>query len=329
MKTIKIWYADAGLYTRADMEKFFLTKLLKTKYKVELTDHPDYLFYNVFGNEHHRYDCVRIFYTGENVVPNFNYCDYALGFHHLTFEDRYMRLPLWAWKNEAALKLEKKEAVGREALNRRFCNQVVSNIKQTDGMREAFFERLNAYKTVDSGGKYKNNVGGPVADKRAFQARYKFSLAFENIAARGYCTEKIFDAFRAGSVPVYYGDETAVADFNPEAFINVHDYASIDEAVEAIQKLDSDDTAYLKMLNAPVYKTGRFPVQYGSEAILDFLSGIIEAGPVAARRRTLIKPYADIDYTHIKNRDLRLILKHILHQTGMKLCRFFYRKKRG
>lgn len=31
-------------------------------------------------------------------------------------------------------------------------------------IRDDFFEILNAYKRVDSGGRWKNNIGGPIGD---------------------------------------------------------------------------------------------------------------------------------------------------------------------
>lgn len=47
---------------------------------------------------------------------------------------------------------------------------------------------------------------GPVDDKIALLARARFSLAHENCRdLEGYVTEKLFDCFRAGCVPVYVG----------------------------------------------------------------------------------------------------------------------------
>ena len=48
--------------------------------------------------------------------------------------------------------------------------------------------------------------------------------AFENTYAPGYTTEKIMDAFASGCVPIYYGDPLVVQDFNPDSFINAHDF---------------------------------------------------------------------------------------------------------
>ena len=40
-------------------------------------------------------NCVKIFYTQENLCPDFNYADYAIGFDNIEFEDRYLQFPIY------------------------------------------------------------------------------------------------------------------------------------------------------------------------------------------------------------------------------------------
>lgn len=80
------------------------------------------------------------------------------------------------------------------------------------------------YKKVDSGGKYKNNIGKPVENKRDFQMTHKFVIAFENTSTRGYTTEKIIGAYAAGAVPIYWGDPDVAMTFNTKSFINCNEY---------------------------------------------------------------------------------------------------------
>jgi hypothetical protein len=69
---------------------------LKEFYDVELSSNPDYCFFSIYGFEHLKYiNCVKISFIGENIVPDFNFCDYALGFQYLEFDDRYKRFPLY------------------------------------------------------------------------------------------------------------------------------------------------------------------------------------------------------------------------------------------
>lgn len=250
-RTIKIQFVDFwDGFNKHDNE--FLT-VLKEKYEVKLSDNPDYLFYSGFGFQHLKYNCIRIFYTGECITPNFNECDYAISFDRMNFGDRFIRIPLYnlfQYKSEF-LSLFNRSKFTKQDLEKKegFCSFVVSNCF-ADDVRTVFFDKLSAYKTISSGGRFRNNIGGAVADKKAFQSKYKFAIAFENTSYDGYCTEKLMEAFVAGTIPIYWGDPNVVKDFNPEAFINAHDYASFDEVVARVKAVDQDDNLYLKIRNA-------------------------------------------------------------------------------
>lgn len=257
-------------------EKSLFYQLLSEKYEIELSETPDYLFCSVFGDEHLRYDCVKIFYTGENQCPDFNLYDYAIGFDRLTLGDRYFRLPIYyLYANDFAAMQAKHEI---ENLDGKvdFCSFVYSN-NNASPHREQFLNKLNEYKTVSSGGRYRNNVGGPVADKLQFQLTHKFSIAFENSSYPGYCTEKLVQAFAARTIPIYWGDEQVAESFNEGAFINCHRYSSWDEVVEEVKRIDQDDTLCLQMLQTPALQ---HPEEDGREATLhrltDFLCHIID-----------------------------------------------------
>jgi len=250
-KQIRIKFVD--LFDNFSPDTFFLYKLLKERYEVILSDTPDYVFYSVFGNEHLNYtDSVLIFWTGENQCPDFNECDYAIGFEHLTFGDRYLRYPLYLSFKDYPLILTKHQ-VDENILSRKslFCSFVYSNTNASP-LRKQFYDLLSAYKPISSGGKYLNNIGGsPVPDKLVFEQQAKFSIAFENASHSGYTTEKIMQSFAAGTVPVYWGDPSVTESFNAKSFINCQDYPSLEAVVEEIKRLDQDDAAYLEMLRRP------------------------------------------------------------------------------
>ena len=248
MKTIRIKFV--GRFAERDKQDFMA--VLSKRYVVEETDNPDYIFYGDSDYSYLDYDCVRIFYTGECITPNFNECDYAIAFDHISYGDRYARIPLYnlfQYKSNYE-KLFNRPAFGKEDLNKKkgFCNFVVSNCFAFD-KRSIFFEELSKYKRVASGGRYKNNVGGPVKDKLEFQRDYKFSIAFENCSHSGYTTEKIMEAFVAGTIPIYYGDPDVAKDFNSKAFVNVHEFGSFEEAIERVKEIDNNDDLYIQMMN--------------------------------------------------------------------------------
>jgi len=82
---------------------------------------------------------------------------------------------------------------------------------------------------------------GPIADKIALLRRARFCLAHENCRdLPGYVTEKLFDAFRAGCVPVYVGPKE-IADLVPSGcFIDGRAFASPAELDAFLRSVDDD-----------------------------------------------------------------------------------------
>ena len=214
-------------------DNYFTRALTKRGYTIQYctapADKPDFVICGTFGHQALNYDCCRIQFSGEDSWPDLNLYDYAMGFPDFAYQGRYLRLPLYAMRDTWAPALHKHEHPDAYYLDRPgFCCCVVSNDFSAE--RNAFMETLMQRGLLDSGGGYRNNVGGPVADKTAFQQNYRFALAYENSADPGYCTEKIADAFAAGAVPVYWGDPEVKGEFNPESFLcaadlNLYDYA--------------------------------------------------------------------------------------------------------
>ena len=255
MNTIKLKFVD--FWMGFDPCDNFLINLLKQRYNIELSESPDYLIFSVFGYTNLNYEnCIKIFYTGENLTPDFNICDYAIGFDYLSFGDRYMRLPLYvAYGIE---KLAQPKVIDREkVLNRKFCSYVVSN-NIGSPERGRFFHLLSEYKKVDSGGRWENNVGGPVPDKLDFIKDYKFNIAFENSMYDGYTTEKIMEPMLVNSLPIYWGNRLVGRDFNPSSFINASDFSSLESVVEHIVRLDNNDDMYLSVLSEPWFNDDHY-----------------------------------------------------------------------
>ncbi len=254
--TKKVYFCDGAV-------KGKIVALLEQHYELIFTNKdPDYIFYSCMGFEHLNYNKVRIFATGENLRADFNFCDYAIGYDYIHFEDRYLRYPLYLHcESDMQKAMNKHLHITPETLQNksRFCTFVVSNGK-ADEIRTQFFDFLSQYSRVDSGGRYKNNIGNPVVDKYAFLKEGKFNIAFENSSTNGYITEKLIQAFAAHTIPIYWGDERISlpldkmgGGINPKSFINMHKYESYKEVLETIYFLDTHDEAYLSMLSEPVF----------------------------------------------------------------------------
>jgi hypothetical protein len=235
---LKINFSDFWVDFKPEINSFIL--FFKKHFDVELSDKPDFLIYSVYGNRHLSYDCIKIFYTAENVRPNFKYCDYALSFDFLN-DSRHLRLPLYSfiYGMEPEQLLFRKPNIEQFLEQKKdFCAMVVSQEKSQK--RIEFFHKLSKYKKVHSGGKLLNNIGGPVRNKMDFISNFKFTFAFENYSYPGYVTEKIYEPMFANSIPIYWGSPLIHLDFNTKSFVNHHDFTSDDEVIEHIIELDKD-----------------------------------------------------------------------------------------
>ncbi len=259
MGKIKIKFCD--MYRDFDEnDNIFSSTINKYFDGYEISDEPDFLIYSCFGTDHHAYKnkkCVKIFFTGEALTPNFCECDYAIAFDNMSFGSRYMRRPVWLFNPNG---LNACDLTDEQALNRKFCNFIYSNAK--DGwatkLRQDFAKKLMEYKKVDCPGKVLNNMppnsisdrdGDWQKGKLDFIKDYKFTIAFENCDFDGYTTEKMLDPLAAHSIPIYWGNPSVKNDFNEQAFICANGYEErLDELVKKVIELDKDDEKYLKML---------------------------------------------------------------------------------
>ncbi|XP_018019640.1 alpha-(1,3)-fucosyltransferase C-like [Hyalella azteca] len=73
---------------------------------------------------------------------------------------------------------------------------------------------------------------------------YKFYLAFENSLCVDYITEKFFETIKYNVVPVVYGLGYERTQIPKGAYIDVMDFASVQDLASYLLYLDSNDTAY-------------------------------------------------------------------------------------
>ena len=252
--TVSVKFVD--FWPTFDVEHNKFVDALRSKFHVtvlptEGKEVPDLLFYSRCGNGRHLYyDCIKIYYTGENDCPDFNECDYALSFYPLALGDRHLRYPLYMLYGYD--QLDKPVALSdSDALERDFCSLLMHNSTNCDPQRLKIIDCMEQYRPLAYGGSFRNNTGGCVAEKKPFISRFKFNLALENSLVEGYVTEKILEPLTASTVPIYWGCDYVKKEFNPEAFINAGDYDTTEALTAAVKRIDNDPEAYLKMLRAP------------------------------------------------------------------------------
>lgn len=117
---------------------------------------------------------------------------------------------------------------------------------------------------------------GKVANKKEVMERYKFSICYENARdIPGYITEKIFDSFFAGCVPIYWGANN-ITDYIPkECFIDKRDFDSYEELYRFLKTMNDENYIdYLKnignYLDSKESKqfTGKY---FGTKLVADIL----------------------------------------------------------
>lgn len=301
---------------------YFLLKILRKYYNVELSEKPDYIFYHESSFEHLKYNGIKIFYTGENISPNFNLCDYAISFDYINFHDRHYRLPIYfvaVFYNKEELKLAGKIDMTKQIVfskndllkKTEFCSFVYSNYLANDS-RAIIFDKLSGYKKVNAGGKYLNNIGNKIDNKLEFELKHKFSIAFENSSRAGYTTEKIVSSFVAKTIPIYWGNPEIGKEFNTKRFINCHDFNDFDEVVNRVKEIDNDDDLYLKIINEPITVNSN-SFQKTQQSFDAFLINIIEQKLDLAKRRT-INPIKALEIEKYEN----IISKHIKRQAVLR-----------
>ena len=262
MKTVKIKFAGKweGITPEENVVCYWLQK---NGYDVQITEDADYIICDVLGEYHYeycQYPQVRIFECGENVVPDFNLVDYAISRYPVKFGDRNFYLPGCSIPGHYWRALATKDRnYSEEFLKEKpyFANLIARHDSQYN-YRSIFFEKLNAYKRVESAGPLLYNMPDDVKvswlddSKTNFQRKCKFTICFESISHDGFITEKITDAFFSDTIPIYFGSPNITEIFNKDAFINVLDYDSFDAVVEKVKELDQDDEKYLAMLRQPI-----------------------------------------------------------------------------
>ncbi len=317
-KTIKINFIDTEKGYFNNENNLFLD-ILRENYNVEISNKPDFLFYSCFGDNYKKFsNCVKIFFTNENIVPDFNETDYGIGFNNIKFDDRYLRFPEYFFK--LTPEIQNKENLDNSLANRKFCNFIYSNSKNGEGakLRIDFCKKLQEYKFVDCAGKVLHNIdlnfesrtGNWAESKIELLKNYKFTIAFENRFTNGYTTEKLYQPLMANSIPIYMGNPAVCEDFNPKAFINCNDYKNFDEVIEVVKELDNNNDKYMEMLRQPAMQEN-FDFDYRKK-LSNFLINIIEKGnkPYVRQRNSFVR-FVEKNCMPIKNKGMHKVL-HLL-----------------
>lgn len=313
MRGLKVCFLHERVRTRDDIIRFLrIDDLPLSEYIILDNDAPDYVIATDFINSEPDYadrfrrlvydrrrktDPIRIFWTEECISPDLNLFDYAICWNwNLSCGDRISRIPPHIFIRDIMPSpintMTFDEAKRRLAGGLDFCSFIYSN--DTNASRGEIFKALSSYRHVDSPGAYMNNMGvrlkfgeGWQEESIRVKSLYKFAIAAENAISDGYTSEKLLTSFMAHTVPIYWGNPYVTEEYNPEAFVNLNSYETLDDAVRRVREIDEDNDLWARMVSAPWQTEEQRKAsdrQYAS--YLAFIENIFTQPHELARRRT-------------------------------------------
>lgn len=117
---------------------------------------------------------------------------------------------------------------------------------------------------------------GIAFDKLLVLSKYKFSICFENTNnINYYITEKIFDSFLAGTVPVYWGTPNISDLIPPKCFVDYRNFNSLSDLYNFMKNIsDKDYLEYIKNINE--YLTSYEANEYSLNNWIESVKSIVE-----------------------------------------------------
>lgn len=190
-------------------------------------DAPDILLVGCYGQERiPACKAVKVGYYTENLAPDLENFDFFFGceYSHYVNSPRYCKRIYGPLQTDLLAGCSDADQALR--LKTRFCSFVYSTRVP---YRERFFNALSCYRTISAPGKSMNNCSDLSArtsndwreEKLNYLRSFKFTIAFENSRRIGYLTEKLYDALRADTVPIYWGDPCMDEIVNRDAVVFV------------------------------------------------------------------------------------------------------------
>ena len=155
-----------------------------------------------------------------------------------------------AWKREYDVSMFVSNCNGKER------NHFLNDLHIANGLRVFSFgkcfqdntKRITASSFLDKfeGEFLGTNRVSKFEEKRLTQVHFRYAVSMENTIDRPfYVTEKIFDAFRAGSIPIYYGTpEVYLFTPGPKSFIDASDFLHPRDLINYLQYLNSNFSAF-------------------------------------------------------------------------------------
>ncbi len=115
---------------------------------------------------------------------------------------------------------------------------------------KGILSKLNRFNTLRKVLKPKYpSYKGPIKSKKEIYKKYKFAICYENARdIPGYITEKIFDCFFAGCVPIYWGAPNVTDHIPVDTFIDRRNFKTHEELYQYLKNMSDEE--YMGYLDA-------------------------------------------------------------------------------
>lgn len=228
---------------------------------VKHTENPDILIASCMGNIDNvkavKAKC-KFFFYGENLnrYPPYNNdkllydtFDLIVGFKQTNLSKKQIRFPLWLIyyqyynyneKDNILTYIQSKYHENVKKQKNMFCSIIARHDR--GGQRNLICNELSKYGIIQAPGTYRKNtqsIGNTHNDKINYISCGKYNICPENSGYEGYFTEKIFQAFEGGTIPLYWAidfPEPEIINKNKYCFCNVNNKDELEKSIENVCK---------------------------------------------------------------------------------------------
>jgi hypothetical protein len=116
---------------------------------------------------------------------------------------------------------------------------------------------------------------GPAKSKAEILGDYTFALCFENSILQGWITEKIFDCFFTGTIPIYWGAPDIEAHIPVDCFIDMRNFANYQELYDYLKSLSAEEIRRYKQ-NAREYLKSPHFSPFSKDAFVELFCRIVQ-----------------------------------------------------
>ena len=244
-----------------DYFTIFIEKNIGKVRLVNYNENPDILISSVNGDIYKIKNInakCKVFFYGENLhnYPPYNNdallydtFDLIVGFKETDLKKKQIRFPLWLIyykyynynENDNILTYIQNKYNENVNKTKTMFGSIVAR-HDRGGQRLLICNKLSKYGKIQAPSHFlqnTNSIGSKLEDKINFISKGVYNVCPENSCYEQYFTEKIFHAFEAGTIPLYWGvnyPEQEIINRNKYCFCHIYNDDKLDKQIEDLVK---------------------------------------------------------------------------------------------